>query len=214
MSPRIRTHPNDLLLTCYLCKDLTFWDAGGLGFQHTSFWGIQFNSHQVFIPHGVFKRLLQLSHSGLLWDWGPQGRHGGWHPGPLWLWPWDLVICSNQPSHLGGSEVKNPLTMQETSIRSLDWEDSLEKEMATHSSILAWRIPWTEEPGRLQSTGLQELDTNEWPNQTKPISHKTQPSQSPEIFQKSSCLHLTIVCTHFCLGFLFFVNCFMEALGH
>ena len=38
----------------------------------------------------------------------------------------------------------------------------LEKEMATHSSILAWRIPWTEEPGRLQSMGLQELDTTEW----------------------------------------------------
>ena len=45
--------------------------------------------------------------------------------------------------------------MQETRVRSLGWEDSLEKEMATHSSILAWRIPWTEEPGRLQSTGLQ-----------------------------------------------------------
>ena len=41
--------------------------------------------------------------------------------------------------------------------RFLDWEDSLEKEMATHSSILGWRIPWTEEPGRLQSMGLQEL---------------------------------------------------------
>ena len=39
--------------------------------------------------------------------------------------------------------------MQETQVQSLDWEDSLEKEMATHSSILAWRIPWTEEPGRL-----------------------------------------------------------------
>ena len=40
-----------------------------------------------------------------------------------------------------------------------DWEDSLEKEMATHFSILAWEIPWTEEPGRLQSMGSQELDT-------------------------------------------------------
>ena len=42
--------------------------------------------------------------------------------------------------------------MQETWVRSLGWEDLLEKEMATHSSILAWRIPWREEPGRLQST--------------------------------------------------------------
>ena len=47
--------------------------------------------------------------------------------------------------------------MQKIWVRSLDWEDSLEKEMATHSSILAWRIPWTEEPGGLQSMGLQWL---------------------------------------------------------
>ena len=49
--------------------------------------------------------------------------------------------------------VKNPPAMQDTQFHSLDWEDPLEKGMATHSSILAWRIPWTEEPGRLQSTG-------------------------------------------------------------
>ena len=48
--------------------------------------------------------------------------------------------------------------MQETQIRNLGWEDPLEKEMATHSSILAWRTSWTEEPGRLQSVGLQESD--------------------------------------------------------
>ena len=47
--------------------------------------------------------------------------------------------------------------MQENWVHSLDWEDPLEKEMAAHSSILAWRIPWTEEPGRLQSMGSQEL---------------------------------------------------------
>ena len=51
--------------------------------------------------------------------------------------------------------VKNVPAMQETWDQSLAWEDPLEKEMATHSSILAWRIPWTEEPGRLQSVGLQ-----------------------------------------------------------
>ena len=48
--------------------------------------------------------------------------------------------------------VKN---LQETEVQSLGWEDPLEKEMATHVSILAWRIPWTEEPGGLQSMGLQ-----------------------------------------------------------
>ena len=47
--------------------------------------------------------------------------------------------------------------MRETWVRSLGWKDPLEKEMATHSSILAWRIPWTEEPGGLQSTGSQRV---------------------------------------------------------
>ena len=47
--------------------------------------------------------------------------------------------------------------MQETWVCSLGWEDPLEEEMATHSTILAWKIPWTEEPGGLQSMGLQRL---------------------------------------------------------
>ena len=53
--------------------------------------------------------------------------------------------------------VKNLPAMQETRVGSLGWVDTLEKEMATHSSILAWRIPWTEEPGGLQSMGLQRV---------------------------------------------------------
>ena len=57
--------------------------------------------------------------------------------------------------------VKNPLVpmqeTQETLVQSLGWEDPLEKEMVTHSSILTWKIPWTEEPGRLQSMGLQRV---------------------------------------------------------
>ena len=58
----------------------------------------------------------------------------------------------------GGSVVKNLPAMQEMQVWSLGGEDSLEKEMTTHSSIIAWETPWTEEPGGLQSTGLQELD--------------------------------------------------------
>ena len=54
--------------------------------------------------------------------------------------------------------VKNLLEMQDTEGQSLRWEDSLEKGMATHSSILAWRNPWTEEPGGSQSMGSKELD--------------------------------------------------------
>ena len=50
--------------------------------------------------------------------------------------------------------IKHLPALQKTQVQSLGWEDPLEKEMATHSSILAWRIPWTEEPGRLQSTGV------------------------------------------------------------
>ena len=53
--------------------------------------------------------------------------------------------------------VKNLPAVQETWIRSLGWEDSLKKGLATHSSILAWIIPWTEEPGRLQSMELQRV---------------------------------------------------------
>ena len=54
---------------------------------------------------------------------------------------------------------RNLPAMQETWVQSLGWEDSLEKEMATHSSTLAWRISWTEEPGRLQSMDSKESDT-------------------------------------------------------
>ena len=58
---------------------------------------------------------------------------------------------------LVAQRLKRLPAMQETWVRSLGWEDPLEKEMATHSSILAWRIPWTEEPGGLQSMGSQRV---------------------------------------------------------
>ena len=56
--------------------------------------------------------------------------------------------------------VKNPPAMQETWVQSPGWEDPLEKGMAAHFSILAWRIPWTEEPGRLQSVRSQRVGHN------------------------------------------------------
>ena len=56
--------------------------------------------------------------------------------------------------------VKHLLAVRETRVRSLGWEDPLEKEMATHSSTLAWKIPWTEELGRLQSIGSQRVGHN------------------------------------------------------
>ena len=56
------------------------------------------------------------------------------------------------------NRLKNPPAMQETQVQSLDWENILEKEMATHSSVLAWEIPWTGELCGLQSMGSQESD--------------------------------------------------------
>ena len=58
----------------------------------------------------------------------------------------------------GGSDVKNPPAVQKTQVQSLDWEDLMEKEVATHSSILAWKIPQIEEPGGLQFMGLQSSE--------------------------------------------------------
>ena len=65
----------------------------------------------------------------------------------------DLMFANHTRSSLGAHTVKNPPAMQETQVRSLGQEDPLEEGMATHSSALAWKISWTEEPGRLQSMG-------------------------------------------------------------
>ena len=76
---------------------------------------------------------------------------------------WINIMCLYRAS-LIAQWVKNLPAMQENWVRFLGREDPLEKEMATHSSVLAWRIPWTEEPGGLQSMELQESDTTEWLN--------------------------------------------------
>ena len=71
-------------------------------------------------------------------------------------------ICIIIADFLPGFQlVKNLLAMQETQVQSLGQEGPLEKEMATHFSILAWKIPWTEEPGRLCFMGLQESDMHD-----------------------------------------------------
>ena len=76
-------------------------------------------------------------------------------------------LTSYRPS-LVAQMVKNLPAMQETQVRSLGWDDNVEKGMATHSSILAWRIPWTEEPGGLQSMSLQRVRHN-WGTNTFPF---------------------------------------------
>ena len=77
------------------------------------------------------------------------------------MWSWASVVAQM---------VKNPRAMPEIWVWSLSREDPLEKEMATHSSILAWRIPWTEEPGRLQSLGSQRVRYN-WATNTHTHTH-------------------------------------------
>ena len=93
-------------------------------------------------------------------------------------------------------QVKNPPTMQETQkawVQSLGWEDPLEKEMATHSSILAWEIPWTEETGGLQSMGSQKswtwLSDSSRKNYTSLISKSLTATEEAERMRFSQGLH-------------------------
>ena len=72
-----------------------------------------------------------------------------------------LSVTRGQWASLVAQMVKNSPAMQETQVRFLGWEDALHKEMTTPSSVLAWRIPWIEKPGGLQSMGCKELDTTE-----------------------------------------------------
>ena len=72
---------------------------------------------------------------------------------------WEDALEKYSWASLVAHSVKNLPEMQETWVRSLGWEDPLEEGIATHSSILAWRIPWTEDPGRLQSVGVTKSQT-------------------------------------------------------
>ena len=69
------------------------------------------------------------------------------------------IVNTNMPS-LVAQRLKHLPVMRETWVQSLGWEDPLEKEIKAHSSILAWRIPWTEKPGRLQSKGSHRVRHN------------------------------------------------------
>ena len=75
----------------------------------------------------------------------------------IWLLPSFVLLAASVRASLVAQKLKHLPGMQETQVRSLHWEDPLEKEMATHSSTLAWRIPWREDPGGLQSMGLQRV---------------------------------------------------------
>ena len=91
-------------------------------------------------------------------------NQAGTVPGDLG-WGWFEVsllcvcacVCVHAPTSLVAQMVKNLPAMQETQFQSLGWEDPLEKEMAIHSCLLTWKIPWTEGPGRQQFMGLQRV---------------------------------------------------------
>ena len=83
-------------------------------------------------------------------------REGLEGEGELWRWDPEIIQILIRAS-LVAQMVKHLPAMRETWVRSLGWENPLEKEMATHSSILTWEIPWRERPGRLQSMSLKRI---------------------------------------------------------
>ena len=128
-----------------------------------------------------------------------------------------VYSCQNQEQYaasLAAQRLKHLPAMQETWVRSLGWEDPLEKEMATHSSILVWRIPWTEEPGGLQSTGLQSR--TQLSNFTSLKNNIISLDRSLCIFSNSSCfpsslplpktllIHFGVIDAAFCKHNFFF----------
>ena len=116
--------------------------------------GIKFYNDEIVIPSFVFPieiyaGFCSISHRVLfpkVCDVNPSYEHTHIYTAFPQLW-----------ASLVAQTVKNLPAMQGTQVRSLGQEDPLEEEMATHSSILAWRIPWTEEPGRLLSMGSQRV---------------------------------------------------------
>ena len=95
-------------------------------------------------------------------EWGHTGyrTYSSVHFSPMKIYLLVVLFLDIYWASLVAQMVKNPPAMHETWVQSLGWEDPLEKEMATHSSILAWRIPWAEKPGGLQSMGSQRVGHN------------------------------------------------------
>ena len=89
-----------------------------------------------------------------VWDFLSHGKTRTFFANPILSL---VIFVQHIPASLVAQVIKHLPTMWETWVRSLGREDPLEKEMATHSSSLAWKIPWMEDPGRLQSMGLQRV---------------------------------------------------------
>ena len=114
------------------------------------------------IPDQVGDCLYPSASRKLPWSnlWGPEANSSSSLSGRISYIPTckDLLACmSLERTSVVAQMVKRLPTTQETWVQSLGWEGLLEKEVTTHSTILAWKIPWTEEPGRLQSMGSQRV---------------------------------------------------------
>ena len=122
-------------------------------------------AHSLFVLAAGFNDAVSVG-AGETYEFGlgcpmnPSAAFAYYRKGLCWILAevqqqWSLQSQKFEASFLGGSAVRNLPAMQEMKVQSLGWEDLLEEEMATHSSILAWRIPWTEEPGGLKSIWSQ-----------------------------------------------------------
>ena len=113
----------------------------------------------------------------------------------LTLWQQNWVVVTETVSFLGNSAVKNLPAMQETReiwVWSLGQENPLKEEMATHSRVLAWRIPWTEEPGRLQSMGRKSqtrLSNWAWAHDRNCMAQTSKVIAQDPLFHH--CIHIT-----------------------
>ena len=136
--------------------------SGGFTSQATAWWGSFHQPRLMWGAHHVSQWLSPAVTGGRGARWKREFRR--LVPGPTI--PASIRICSDTGTAFpGGSVVKSQFVKQETRVRSLGQEDPLKKEMATHSNILAWETPWTEEPGGLHPMELQKVQNdlvNKW----------------------------------------------------
>ena len=132
-------------------QDPTAWRLGGHALEHGSYFPVLSCSSSGGGAHQPSTSTQQKTPHPLV-----SGESEGVLAAGGDLRP-DLTFTNHTRSSLGAHTVQNPPAMQETQVRSLGQEDPLGEGMATHSSVLAWRIPWTEEPGGLRSVELQSV---------------------------------------------------------
>ena len=123
--------------------------------------------------------------SGMLWFYSPLISANV--SITFWNRATQIGTWTHMEGFLGGTVVKNPLTSAGDMDLPPGWEDPLEKELETHSSVLAWKIPWTEEPGQLQSMGSQCV-RHTWAAEHACTHAGTQTQSKPTVFQLRSCI--------------------------